>query len=53
MRKFDRVTKLGKYIVRYIIAIYETVLEFFLAKVRPVKGCVRRWGWLELLSRQV
>ena len=34
--KFDRMIKLGKYIGRYIIAIYEIVLESFLAKVRPV-----------------
>jgi len=52
MRKFDRVKKLGKYVGRYIIAIYEIVLEFFLAEVCPVTGCVRRWAWLELLSRQ-
>jgi hypothetical protein len=31
MRKFDRLTKGVEYIGRYIIATYETVLEFLLA----------------------
>jgi hypothetical protein len=52
MRKFDKVPKFGEYIGRYIIATYETVLEFFLAKVCPLKGCIHRWARLELSSRQ-
>src|SRR5260370_41239968 len=42
--KFDSVPKFDEYIGRYIIATYDNVLEFFLATLCPLKGCIHPWA---------